>query len=219
MGSVSTIAFIGGTGPEGKGLTYRLALAGHRVIIGSRRQERAEEAAAEIRSRAPNAQASAALNAQAVRQADIVFITVPFEAQRDTLAALADDIGDKLVVSTTVPLIFEKDRARTVTVPEGSAAQQAQALLPRARVVGAFQNLSANTLMDADEPPDIDVVVCADDPDAKREVMALAEQIPGLRAVDGGPLANSRYVEDFTALLLNINRRYKAHASIRIVGI
>jgi NADPH-dependent F420 reductase len=216
---VSTIAFIGGTGPEGKGLAYRLALAGHPVLIGSRRRERAEQAAAEIRSRAPNAQAGGALNAQAVRPADIVFITVPFEAQRDTLASLVDDIGDKLVVSTTVPLVFEKGRVGTVPVPEGSAAQQAQALLPEARVVGAFQNLSANTLLEADEPLDIDVVVCADDAHAKRQVMALAEEIPGLRAVDGGPLANSRYVEDLTALLLNINRRYKAHASVRIVGI
>jgi predicted dinucleotide-binding enzyme len=85
--------------------------------------------------------------------------------------------------------------------------------------VGAFQNLSANTLLEDDEPPDIDVVICADDADAKRAVMALAEEIPGLRAVDGGPLANSRYVEEITGLLLNINRRYKAHTSIRIVGI
>jgi NADPH-dependent F420 reductase len=219
MGGVSTIAFIGGTGPEGKGLAYRLALAGHRVVIGSRRRERAEKAAAEIRSRAPNAQASGALNAEAVRPADVVFITVPFEAQRDTLASLVDDIADKLVVSTTVPLVFEKGRAGTAAVPEGSAAQQAQALLPGATVVGAFQNLSANTLLEAEEPLEMDVVVCADDADAKRAVMALTQQIEGLRAVDGGPLANSRYVEDLTALLLNINRRYKAHSSIRIVGI
>jgi NADPH-dependent F420 reductase len=216
---VSTIAFIGGTGPEGKGLAFRLALAGHRVIIGSRRRERAEAAAAEIRSRAPRAQVGAGLNADAVRGAGMVFITVPFEAQRDTLASLTDEIDERLVVSTTVPLVFEKGRADTVPVPEGSAAEQAQALLPRARVVGAFHSLSANKLLEGDGPLEMDVVVCADDAEARRTVMALAEEVRGLRAVDGGPLANSRYVEDFTALLLNINRRYKAHTGIRIVGI
>lgn len=216
---MSTIAFVGGTGPEGRGLAFRLALAGHRVIIGSRRQERAEAAAAEIRSRAPQAQVAAGLNADAVRGADMVFITVPFEAQRDTLASLTDQIGERLVVSTTVPLVVEKGRASTVPVPEGSAAEQAQALLPRARVVAAFHNLSANKLLEGDAPLEMDVVVCADDTEAKRTVMTLAEEVRGLRAVDGGPLANSRYVEDFTALLLNINRRYKAHAGIRIVGI
>ena len=216
---MSTIAFIGGTGPEGRGLAFRLALAGHRVIIGSRRQQRAEAAAAEVRSRAPQAQVAAGLNADAVRRADMVFITVPFEAQRDTLASLTDQIGERLVVSTTVPLVVEKGRAGTVAVPEGSAAEQAQALLPRARVVAAFQNLSAHKLLEGDAPLEMDVVVCADDAEAKRTVMALAEEVRGLRAVDGGPLANSRYVEDVTALLLNINRRYKAHAGIRIVGI
>ncbi|MGB6837289.1 MAG: NADPH-dependent F420 reductase [Dehalococcoidia bacterium] len=216
---MSIIAFVGGTGPEGRGLAFRLALAGHRVIIGSRRQERAEAAAAEIRSRAPQAQVGAGLNADAVRGADMVFITVPFEAQRDTLASLADEIGERLVVSTAVPLVFEKGRAGTLAVPEGSAAEQAQSLLPRARVVGAFQNLSAHKLLEGDASLEMDVVVCADDAEAKRTVMALAEEVRGLRAVDGGPLANSRYVEDVTALLLNINRRYKAHAGIRIVGI
>lgn len=216
---MSIIAFVGGTGPEGRGLAFRLALAGHRVIIGSRRQERAEAAATEIRSRAPQAQVGAGLNADAVRGADMVFVTVPFEAQRDTLASLADEIGERLVVSTAVPLVFEEGRAGTVAVPEGSAAEQAQALLPRARVVGAFQNLSAYKLLEGDASLEMDVVVCADDAEAKRTVMALAEEVRGLRAVDGGPLANSRYVEDVTALLLNINRRYKAHAGIRIVGI
>lgn len=216
---MSSIAFVGGTGPEGRGLAFRLALAGHRVIIGSRRRERAEAAATKIRSRTPQAQVGAGLNADAVRGADMVFVTVPFEAQRDTLASLADEIGERLVVSTAVPLVFEEGRAGTVAVPEGSAAEQAQALLPRARVVGAFQNLSAHKLLEGDASLEMDVVVCADDAEAKRTVMALAEEVRGLRAVDGGPLANSRYVEDVTALLLNINRRYKAHAGIRIVGI
>ncbi len=216
---MSTIAFIGGTGPEGRGLAFRLALAGHSVIIGSRKRQRAEAAAAEIRERAPRAQVAAGLNADAVRGADMVFVTVPFEAQRDTLASLTHDIGERLVVSTTVPLVVEKGRAGIVPVPEGSAAEQAQALLPQAQVVAAFHNLSANKLLEGDAPLEMDVVVCADDKEAKRTVMALAEEVRGLRAVDGGPLANSRYVEDVTALLLNINRRYKAHAGIRIVGI
>jgi hypothetical protein len=213
------IAFIGGTGPEGLGLALRLAMAGEEIAIGSRSLERAEGAAAEIRSRFPSAKVSGAENRQVVEKADIVFVTIPYAGQRDTLASLQDAIGAKLVVDTVVPLQFEKGLARALPVAEGSAAQEAQALLPQATVVGAFHNLSAQKLMEGDIPVDADVLVCCDDAGAKAAVMALAGRIAGVRPVDAGGLANARYVEELTALLLNLNRIHKTQAGIRITGI
>ena len=213
------IGFIGGTGPEGKGLAYRFALAGHEAVIGSRRRERAEEAAREIAGRAPAALVRGAENAAAAREAEIVIVTVPFDAQAETLPALAGAIDGKIAVSTAVPLSFSSGTASMLQVPEGSAAEQAQALLPGAKVVGAFQNLGAAKLWAGDEPLDQDVIVCGDDTDAKRAVMELAEQVRGARAVDGGALAASRYVEGITVLLIGINRRYKATTGVRIVGL
>lgn len=219
MASVTVIAFIGGTGPEGKGLAFRLALAGHEVVIGSRSRERAEAAAREVAERAPDAAVRGAENADAAQKAEVVVLTVPFPAQAETLPALREAIDGKVVVSTAVSLSFEGGQPSMVAVPEGSAAQQAQALLPGTRVVAAFQNLGAAKLWEGDVPLEQDVIVCADDAEAKREVMALAEEIRGVRAVDGGPLASSRYVEGITVLLLGINRRYKATTGVRVVGL
>lgn len=231
MAGVITIAFIGGTGPEGKGLAYRFALAGHEVVIGSRVRERAEAAARELAERAPGATVRGAENAEAAREAELVVLTVPFEAQAETLPGLREAIGSKIVVSTAVPVSFSPSAAlraggglTMLAVPEGSAAEQAQALLPAARVVAAFQNLGAGKLWEGDPdgrslPLGQDVIVCADDAEAKRQVMALAEQIRGVRALDGGPLAGSRYVEGITVLLLGLNRRYKATAGVRVVGL
>ncbi|MEX2157886.1 MAG: NADPH-dependent F420 reductase [Dehalococcoidia bacterium] len=216
---MTRIGFIGGTGPEGKGLAYRFALAGHEVIIGSRSAERGEEAAREIAERVPAATVRGAANLDAAREAELVVLTVPFAAQADTLPPLAESVAGKAVVSSGVPLSFDGGKPSMAAVPEGSAAQQAQALLPGARVAGAFQNLAAAKLWDGDNALDQDVVVCADDADAKRDVMALAESIRGARAVDGGPLANARYVEGITVMLISINRRYKTTAGVRIVGV
>jgi NADPH-dependent F420 reductase len=213
------IAFIGGTGPEGKGLAYRFALAGHEVVIGSRSAERADEAARDVAGHASSQVVRGAENAGAAGTARVVILTVPFAAQAETLPALAEALGSKIVVSTAVPLAFEGGRVSMLDVLEGSAAEQAQALLPHARVVGAFQNLGAAKLWDGDLPLDQDVIVCGDDAGAKREVMALAESLRGARAVDGGALANARYVEGITALLLNVNRRYKALTGVRVVGL
>ncbi len=219
MAVVTVIGFIGGTGPEGMGLAYRFALAGHEVVIGSRSRERAETSAREIAARVPSAAVRGGGNAEAARDGDVIVLTVPFEAQVETLPALRGTIESKIVVSTAVPLSFRDGRAATLEVAEGSAAEQAQALLPSARVVAAFQNLGAAKLGEGDVPLEQDVIACSDDADAKREVMALAEQIRGVRAVDGGPLANARYVEGMTALLLDINRRYKALTGLRVVGL
>ncbi|MEE9284212.1 MAG: NADPH-dependent F420 reductase [Dehalococcoidia bacterium] len=214
-----TIAFIGGTGPEGLGLAMRFALAGDDVIIGSRRIERAEEAARKIRDQIPQAMVRGMENEAAVRAGDLVMITIPYSGQRDTLVQLRDAIGAKIVVGTVVPLEFDKGKIRIIPVEEGSATQQAQALLPDATVVGAFHNLSASELMDLAREVPSDVVVCADDAEAKQTVMALARKIEGVRGIDGGGLENARLVEDITALLLNINKVYKSHSSIKIVGV
>jgi len=213
------LGFIGGTGPEGKGLAYRFALAGHEVLIGSRSRERAEAAAREVAERVPDATVRGAENADVTRAADIIVLTVPFDAQADTLPALRGALDGKVVVSTAVPMWFDQGKPSMLDVLEGSAAEQAQVLLPGARVVAAFQNLGAGKLWEGDVPLEQDVIVCGDDDEAKRQVMALAEQLRGVRAMDGGPLASSRYVEGITVLLVGINRRYKATAGVRVVGV
>lgn len=216
---MTRIGFIGGTGPEGKGLAYRFALAGHEVVIGSRTSERGAGAAKEVAERAAGASVTGGENADAAREAELVVLTVPFAAQADTLPPLREACQSKIVISTAVPMLFEGGRPSMPVVPEGSAAEQAQALLPGALVVGAFQNLGAAKLWKGDEPLDQDVVVCGGDEDAKRQVSALAEQIRGVRAVDGGPLSSSRYVEGITVLLVGINKRYKTLAGVRIAGL
>jgi len=210
------IGFIGGTGDEGMGLAFRFARAGHACIIGSRSAEKAQAAVAELLMKTPGLPLTAAVNAAA--DGDIVVITTPYAAQADTLPPLAGALRGKVVVSTVVPMAFEQGRAFLLAVPEGSAAQQGQALLPGSTVVAAFQNLSAKKLL-GDGPVEADVIVCADDAGAKREVMRLAEVIDGVRGVDGGPLANSSVVEGITPLLVSINRTYKTQAGVRIAGI
>jgi len=212
-----TIGFIGGTGPEGKGLAARFARAGLEVVIGSRSRERGEEAAREVRERAGGS-VRGGTNAEAAA-ADIVVVTVPYSGQAEVLAALRGETAGKIVVSTVVPMRFERGRVELAAPAAGSAAEEAQGLLPDARVVGAFQNLAARKLFDVDRALDGDVIVCADDKDALRQVIDLTGLIAGLRGVDGGPLACSRYVEAITALLVHINRNYKTESHIRIVGI
>jgi len=212
------IGLVGGTGPEGKGLAARFARAGLEVRIGSRSADRGQQAAAEVRGLAGGTVDGGA-NEEAVRGVDIVVLTVPYAGLRDTLTGLADAIGGAIVVSAVVPLQFSRARIAALDVPEGSAAQLAQALLPRAKVAGAFQNLSAGHLLDVGHSLEGDVVVCADDAQALNETMALAGLLPGIRAVNGGPLANSKYVEEITALLLNINRIHKTETHIKILGL
>ena len=212
------IGLIGGTGPEGKGLAARFARVGLEVCIGSRSQERGREAADEVRALAGGS-VNGGANEDCVRGANIILVTVPYAAMRDTLTALSPAIGGGVVISAVVPLQFSKARIAALAVAGGSAAQEAQALLPQARVVGAFQNLSAGHLLDVEHDLDGDVIVCSDDQDALRETIALADMLPGVRGVNGGPLANSRYVEEITALLLNINRIHKAETHIKIAGL
>jgi NADPH-dependent F420 reductase len=208
---------IGGTGPEGKGLAARFARAGMEVTIGSRSTERGEEAAEEVRNQAGGS-VRGGTNADAAL-ADIVVVTVPYTGQSETLGGLREAIGGRIVVSTVVPMRFEAGKVTMLDLENGSAAQEAQRILPEARVVGAFQNLAARKLFDVEQELDGDVIVCSDDKEALREVIWLVEQIPGLRGVNGGPLACSRYVEGITTLLVHINRNYKTEAHVKIVGV
>jgi NADPH-dependent F420 reductase len=218
MDSKLTIGFIGGTGEEGMGLAYRFAKSGHACIIGSRSIEKAQGAVAELLEKDAGLPITPASNADAASAAEIVVVTTPYAAQEATLPPLASALAGKLVVSTVVPMAFEGGRASLVDVPQGSAAQQAQALLPNATVVAAFQNLSAKKLLRGG-PLEADVVVCADDGAAKQRIMALAADIEGVRGVDGGRLANAKLVEGITVLLVAINRNYKTQTGIRIAGI
>ncbi len=213
------IGFIGGTGPEGKGLALRFAMAGESVMIGSRDAERARDAANEVAALKEGLQVSGGLNETVADKSEIIFIAVPYAGHRPTLESLKNSLDGKLVVDVVAPLRFSRGVASAIEVEEGSAAQQAQILLPNSKVVGAFHNLSAEDLMRPDAKIVSDVVVCADDGEAKSKVMELAESINAVRAVDGGGLQNSRYVEQLTALLININRIYKAHSTIKIEGI
>jgi NADPH-dependent F420 reductase len=217
------IALVGGTGPEGRGLAARFAIAGHHVVIGSRDATRAMASAAEQAGTLAEAgytevMLSGAANADAVEDCDIAIIVVPYEGHRATLESLADALAGKVVVDAVVPLRFERG-PRPVEVAEGSATEQAAALLPDSRVVGAFHNLGADALSRLDEPIDADVLVTGTDTEAKALVQALAEQIEGVRAVDAGPLRFSRFVEGLTILLIGINGRYKAHTGVRIQGL
>jgi hypothetical protein len=214
------LAFLGGTGPEGKGLALRLALAGEVVVIGSRDAQRAREAADSLARLAPSARVQGAENAQAAARAEIVFLTVPYEGQRPLLELLREQLRGKVVVDVIAPMRFERGRgASAVEVATGSAAQEAQELLPDSLVVSAFQNVSAEELQNSEVTMEGDVLVCSDHRPAKGLIMGLVWKIPNLRPVDAGGLANSKYVEQITPLLVNINRIYKIHAGIKIVGI
>jgi NADPH-dependent F420 reductase len=214
------LAFLGGTGPEGKGLALRLAAAGESAIIGSRDAARAATAAEELIQLAPGASIIGADNTQAASQADVVFLTFPYEGQRATLETLKDALKGKVVVDVIAPMSFQRGRgASAVDVDAGSAAEEAQELLPDSMVVSAFQNISAEELQQPDTVMDGDVIVCSDHAESKKIVMGLVNKIPSLRPVDGGALANSKYVEQITPMLVNINRIYKIHAGIKIVGI
>ena len=219
------LSFIGGTGPEGMGLAVRFLMAGEDVIIGSRTPEKASGAVEKLiellksKTSQQVGKVRGLVNREAVKTADMVIITVPFQAQADTVSDLKDALDGRIVVDTVVPLKFAKGVISAVSVEEGSAAEQAQGILSNSTVISAFHNLSAETLIDLDERLDNDVVVCGDDSTAKATIIKLAEKIDGIRAIDGGGLTNSRYVEDLTALLLNINKIHKAHSSIKITGV
>jgi NADPH-dependent F420 reductase len=211
------VGILGGTGDQGRGLGRRLAMAGNRVIIGSRDAGRAEAAAATIGS---PPQVTGAANEDVASAADLVIAAVPWEGHIDLLARLAGALEGKIVVDCVNPIGFDSRGCYPLAVAEGSAAEQAAAVLPGSTVVGAFHHVSAVLLLDPEvETIDLDVLVLGDDRHATDLVQALAERIPGVRGVYAGRLRNCGQVEAFTANLVAINRRYKAHAGLRITDI
>jgi hypothetical protein len=210
-----TLGLLGGTGPQGRGLALRFAVAGHRVLLGSRDAERARSVVAELLA-GRDLPVSGVGNADAAAGADAVFLICPFEGQAALLPDLAEAIGDKVVVDMINPLGWDERGAYPLDVPEGSAAEQAQALLPRARVTAAFHHAPPRLLGDLDLEVDTDVLVAGDDPEAKAVVLRLADQIPGCRGIDAGPLRLARQLEGFTAVVVGVNRRYRIHAGVRI---
>lgn len=215
--SKTTLAVIGGTGDLGGGLAWRWAAAGYPIVIGSRKREKGEHAAAALREALPAAEVSGNDNAGAAHDGEIVVLTVPFAHQRATLEAIAPEVAGKLVVDTTVPLVPPKV-ARVQLPEDGSAAAIAQSVLGEtATVVSAFHNVGAEHLR-SDAEIDCDVLIFGDSIDARRRVAELVEAT-GLRPWHGGPLANSAAAEALTSVLIGINKRYGIPgAGIRITG-
>lgn len=214
-----TIAILGGTGPQGRGLAYRFAQAGLKVVVGSRTTARADAVALEISRRAGRS-VSGAGNLAAATAGDIVMVAVPYEGHSQLLSDLALALTDKLIVDCVNPLGFDAMGAFALAVPEGSAAQQAAALLPDSRVVAAFHHVSAVLLEDRQtELLDTDVLVLGEVREDTDLVQELACRIPGMRGVYGGRLRNAHQVEALTANLISMNRRYKAHAGIRVTDV
>lgn len=216
---MTKIGIIGGTGPEGLGLAMRFAKAGDRVFIGSRSQERAEEAERKVKEAVPEANVRGFVNVEAVEQAEVVFLTVPWDAHSSTLENLAEAIGDKILVDVVVPMLFDRGQPKAILVEEGSAAQQARAVARRAKVVSAFHHLDGTELQKVERPMQGDVLVCGDHKGAKKKVMELVERIEYVRALDAGGLSNSRYLEEWTVMLLHLNRIHKGRSGVRIVGV
>jgi NADPH-dependent F420 reductase len=221
---MSKIAIVGGTGSEGYGLALRWARAGGHIVIGSRDEQRALAAAEKLQAEVGgSAQISGAENQQAVSGADVVVLTVPFQAHAATIRHIKPALKPGAVlIDASVPLAtaIGGKATQTIGVWDGSAAQQAAASLPSGiAVVAAFQNVSADLLND-DRPLECDVIICTDNPKARETVTELVHKIPGLRALDGGALENAHIVEQITALLITLNIRHKSHsAGLRITGL
>lgn len=213
------IGFVGGSGPEASGLALRLSQQGESVILGSRSTQRANLAANRLLQHAPSGSITGGTNEEAAAESDIVFISVPFSGHADCITSLRKYMNNKIVVDVVVPISVLRGHISVISVPEGSAAMQAQILLPESTVVSAFHSISANDLLVPHKIINSDVIVCSDNPTATSHVIRLAEKIRDLRGINGGALENSRYVEHFTAVLLNINKIYKTHSSIKITGV
>jgi hypothetical protein len=218
------VCIIGGTGALGFGLALRLGRAGTPVVIGSREESRAVEAAAKARQRIPEGSFTGLENAEAARgEAEIVILTVPFRSQSETLTNLKGALREgQVVLDSTVPLAaaVSGKATRSLGVWQGSAAQQAQEMVPSGvRVVSALHTIAASHLADLDYQLDEDVLVCGDRREDKDRIAEVVERIPGLRTVDCGRLEMARIVEQLTPLLISINIRHKTQAGIKITGL
>jgi 8-hydroxy-5-deazaflavin:NADPH oxidoreductase len=221
---VTILAFLGGTGDQGRGLARRLALAGHPILLGSRSVDRAEAAAASVRRSLPApagpADVQGLANADAAARAEVVVVAVPYDGHAALLRDVAPHLAGKVVIDCVNPLGFDERGPFALDVPEGSAAQQAEAILPDSTVVAAFHHVSAVLLLDPEvESLDTDVLVLGDVREATDRVQALVGDIPGMRGVYAGRLRNARQVEALTANLIAVNRRYKTHAGLRVTDV
>ncbi|HKM77649.1 MAG TPA: NADPH-dependent F420 reductase [Candidatus Bathyarchaeia archaeon] len=220
-----TIAVIGGTGDQGFGIALRLAKAGEKVVIGSRQQKKAEDAATRAHEiLGATASIVGMENPKAAAAADVIIMSVPFAAHVDMIKSIAENVTpEDLFIDVVVPLSTAVGGSTTTVlgVWEGSSAQQAVKLLPpHTKVASAFHNVVAEALQDLSHTVDCDVIVCGDSQETRKIAMDIVNKVPGVRAIDGGRLENSRTVEQLTALLIGINIRYKVkHAGIRITGI
>jgi len=217
--AIKTIGILGGTGKEGKGLAFRWGRAGYKILIGSRNLEKALNAANEIKGiLGQSANVSGLTNAEVAKQSDIVVLTVPFAAQKDTLEAIKSDLQGKILINVSVPLVPPKV-TKVQMPPEGSAAMQAHLVLGEGvEVVAAFQNISYENLL-TQEDVNCDVLVCGTSKAAREVVLKLIEEA-GLIGWDAGPIENAVVVEGLTSVLIGINKQYKVETSgIRITGV
>jgi NADPH-dependent F420 reductase len=213
------VGILGGTGPQGRGLARRFAAAAHHVVIGSRSTERAEKIAAEYADLEGSGGIVGGSNSEAAA-AELVIVTVPYEGHATLLSSLTNELAGKIVVDCVNPLGFDKRGPFPLPIPAGSAAEEAQQLLPESTVIAAFHHVSAVLLDD----PTIDhfddaVLVLGEDRDAVAVVCDLASAIPGARGIYAGRLRNAGQVEALAANLIAINRRYKTHAGVTITGV
>jgi len=214
-----TIAVVGGTGPQGRGLAYRFALAGDQIILGSRDAERAQEKACDINAKLREPRVSGSTNADAVRRSDLALLAVPWEGHGDLVASLAEELAGKIVISCVNPLGFDSDGPFGLVLEE-SAAQETQRLVPTARVVGAFHHVAALSLWRSADPlSHEDVLVCGDDEEAKTVVAELAASVTGKPGLDAGALRLARQLEPLTAVLISMNKRYKTRSGVAVTGI
>lgn len=214
-----TIAVVGGTGPQGRGLAYRFAVAGHDVVLGSRDAGRAGEKADEINAKLGHAAVSGATNVDAVATADLVLLAVPWDGHAELVTSLADGLAGKIVISCVNPLGFDAAGPYGLVLEE-SAAQETQRLVPTARLVGAFHHVAALSLWKTPDPlSHEDVLVCGDDDEAKGVVQDLAAAVTGKRGIDAGGLRLARQLEPLTAVLISMNKRYKTRSGVAITGV
>jgi 8-hydroxy-5-deazaflavin:NADPH oxidoreductase len=212
------LAILGGTGPQGRGLALRFGRVGVPVVIGSRDATRAGEVAAGLGpgSRLP---ITGATNAEAAMSAEVVLVAVPWDGHEPLLRDLVGALAGRIVVDLVNPIQFDAQGPVGLSVEGGSAAEQAQAILPSSLVVSGFHHVSAKLLLDESGGVDTDILVCGDDAAAKTRVMAIAELLPGARAVDAGPLRLARFLEGLTSVILSVNRHYRTNAGVHLTNL
>ncbi|HVX16983.1 MAG TPA: NADPH-dependent F420 reductase [Acidimicrobiales bacterium] len=214
------IGVLGATGPQGSGLAARLASLGHTVVLGSRAVERAEQARNEILDAWPGHELDIeAGDNKAAAAAEVVVVATPWEGAPPTVMDLADELDGKVVISMANALTKIGKSFQPIVPARGSVAAEIQAAIPRSRVAAAWQNVPAAELGAIDHPVECDVMVCGDDPEARKVTSGLVDEIPGMRAVDAGRLSSAGAIEALTAVLVGMNVRYKTRLSIRLTGL